>query len=68
MDTMLVRAGALLAVVGGTLAVYDSIVAAIGEPGVSMASGLLMLAASAMMTIGWVREAGSTEPAGSTNE
>lgn len=55
MDDELVRTGGLLGVIGGTLALYDSIVAVLGEVGVSLVSGVLMLAASVTMAVAWAR-------------
>lgn len=56
MNDALIRAGALLAVVGGTLAVHDSLVAILSEPMVSIASGFLMLAGAAVFALAWVRD------------
>jgi hypothetical protein len=56
MNDALMRAGALLTVVGGTLAVHDSLVATLREPMVSIASGFLMLGGAAIFALAWVRD------------
>ena len=55
MDDALSRAGLLLAVIGNTLVLHDPIVAVLGEAGLSLAGGLLVLAGTATFTLGWAR-------------
>lgn len=60
MDDALGGAGLLLAVVGNTLVLHDPIAAVLGEPGLSMASGLLVLAGTATFALGWARNQRAT--------
>ncbi|MFC6952590.1 hypothetical protein [Halorubellus litoreus] len=67
MDDALGRAGLLAAVVGNTLVLHDPIVDVLGEAGLSLAGGLLVLAGTATFALGWARNQRKTGSGSESN-